>query len=217
MRKHIDTTYGTSTNENTNSTNYGNLAFQGMNFLGQNLGNLAYLKNEGKDYDKVDYGTVTPEEVRPDLLNAKPALQNARIQAANTQRGIRGTSVGGGNYLSNLGASQAGLIGTTGNIIDKYAEANTGITNTAKATNVGARNQAKMFNQQNRIQAMRDEAANKGVSQSNYYKALGATGQNLAGQSRDIRFDKRDEELMKILPDLYKNPEFLALMEKYKK
>ena len=195
--------------ENSTGIDYNNLAFQGLNFLGQNAGNLAYLREQGKDYDRVNYGDIKPEEVKPELLNVNPALQNARIQASNIQRGIRQGAVGGGSYLSNLGASQAGLINTTGNIVDQYQQTNTGIKNQAQATNIGARNQAKYFNQQNRIQAMRDEAANKGQAATNKYQAIAnigqAAGETAIGLKRDQNIKESENMKMNLLKDLYAN------------
>lgn len=203
----------TALGSNSNQPNYANLAFQGANFLGQNLSSLKYLRDEGKRYDKVDYGTVKPDEVKSELLNVNPALENARRQAANTRAALKRGAVGGASYLSNVGASQAGLIGSTGSIVDKYIEANTGIKNKDLATNVAARNQAKMFNQQNRILAMRDEAANKGQSLTNYYKALGATGQNVAGQSRDILAGQMDQKKLTLLKEMFPNAKMEDLVK----
>jgi len=202
---------GNSSEESSFGSNidYGNLAFQGLNFLGQNMGNLKYLKDEGKRYDKVDYGTVRPETYNPELLNANPAIQNARIAANNTQRAIRNNTGGTGSYLSNLGASQANAIASTGNIVDQYANMNTGLKNQANQYNTGARNQFSQFNQQNKIMGMRDEAANKGQALTNYYQTLtnvgSSAGETAIGLKRDQNIQNSENTKMNLLKDLYAN------------
>lgn len=164
--------------------NWSNIAFQGANFLGQNIGNLAYLKNEGKKYDTVNYGEVTPN-----LVSDTSAIQDAERSYNAARVGIRDASGGNsGNYLSNLQNLQANDVMNKAKIREQFAN-----------TNAGIRNQTSMFNKGNQIQGMRDEAANKGVSTSNYYKALNGLGENIAGQSKDIRQENMDNKMLQLL------------------
>lgn len=137
-----------------------------------NMGNLAYLKNEGKNYDKQNYYNYTPT-----YLDSTAALRDVKQSTAATREMIPGVS--GGNsglaiqsLLANRLAGDRNLDSTR----QYYQNANAQIAN-----------QAGQLNLQNRYNVDNINAANKGQALTNYYQALGDTGVNTARQVRDIK------------------------------
>ncbi len=176
--------YGTPSWLDRNKGTLGEVGKQTAMFAGQNIGNLAYLGEQGKRYDKVNYGSVNPNLV-----------DYSRVRGDIKDQG----SAGNYNLRQNV-SGNAGL----------YANAALGnITNTGRAlANVGEReanentllrNQAFYAIQGYKMQGMQDEAANKGQALTNYYQTLGNVGQNVMGQTKDYNLGQRDKSLESLL------------------
>ena len=69
--------------------------------------------------------------------------------------------------------------------------------------NAGIVNQANMFNKQNEIQGMRDEAGNKGKALTNYYKAIEGIGRNTTQAFTDYKKGKMDTNTAKMLSQAF--------------
>ena len=165
-----------------------------------NAGNLAYLAQNGRDYDKVNYGSVTPE------------LPTDR----DSQREIREAYSTGVYNLKNSGRlTQAGLVGLTGEKMKAAAGSRERIGNMI----ADIRNQTNMFNKQTQIRGMQDEAGNKGVADTNYYTALNSIGQNVASQRGDYLSGQMDQKKLNLIkdyfPDYVIDPETFQPMYKY--
>ena len=186
--------------EDYNNRNKSNFYSKNKEMLGQagteiglgllnNAGNLAYLAQNGRDYDKVDYGSVTPE------------LPTDR----DSQREIREAYSTGVYNLKNSGRlTQAGLVGLTGEKMKAAAGSRERIGNTI----ADIRNRTNMFNKQTKIRGMENEAENKGVAESNYYTAFNSIGQNIASQRGDYLSGQMDQKKLKLIQDYFPNYEF---------
>lgn len=156
----------------------------------QSIDELMYLKDQGKRYDKVDYGTVTPEK-----LNPREAILQAQMQARVTRNALKDQTGGNvGSYLSNLTGAQAVNSMNIANIQQTYDNQNAGIAN-----------QAKYANQGYKMQGMVDEAQNKGQALTNYYQAIGEIGNNTAGAYKDYKAGKMDMNTAKMLSSMFTN------------
>jgi len=163
----------------------------------QNAGNLAYLAQNGRDYDKVNYGSVTPE------------LPTDR----DSQREIREAYSTAAYNLRNSGQqTQAGLVGLAGEKMKAAAGSRERIGNII----ADIRNRTNMFNKETQIRGMEAEAGNKGVAESNYYTALNSIGQNVASQRGDYLSGQMDQKklnlILKYFPDYELDPKTFQYM-----
>lgn len=162
----------------------------GINAIGQNIGNLAYLKDQGKRYDKVDYGSVAPK-----YLDPTASLRDANITARIARENVSNYAGGQG------GAALANVAGTmTQNSLNKAR-----IRSEYDNANVSIGNQFAQYNKGLQMKGMDDEARNKGQALTNYYQALGSTGAKTAGAYKDYRQSQMDNTRMGMLNDLYSN------------
>lgn len=152
----------------------------GMN----NIANLAYLKNEGKRYDKVDYGSLTPQ-----LMTDEESIKQID----------QGYNTGLYNMKNTGNISQSGRIALAGERMKQGAAAKERIGN----INTSIKNQFNQYNKNLQIQGMQDTAQNKGTSQSNYYRALGSLGQNSALQTKDYMQRAADAKKLNLIKDIF--------------
>ena len=170
--------------------------------LAQNAGQLAYLSEQGKRYDKQQYHTYNPE-----LLNDSAAMRDANEQTRRAEYNVRGASAGNaGTYLSNRVALNAQNIMNKDRIRQQYANANAGIKNRANEVNLANRYSVDDIN-----------AKNKGAALTNYYKTVGSVGTNVAQGMKDNRQMGMDEESIQLMSEFYNSPEAQKMFAKYKK
>jgi hypothetical protein len=155
-------------------------AIFGMN----NIANLAYLKNEGKRYDKVDYGKVDPT-----LMTDEESIKQIN----------QGYNAGLYNLRNTGNLSQSGRVALASERMKQGAAARERIGN----VNSGIKNQFNQYNKGLQVQSMQDEAANKGQALTNYYSALGATGQNTAMQTKDYMQRAMDQKKLNLIKDIF--------------
>lgn len=156
----------------------------------QNVGNIAYLAQQGKKYDKVNYGKVMPK-----LPSYKEALRQANQESAMARNNIKNISGGsGGAAMSNFVANQTANTLNKARIIEQGENAIAGVSN----------NMAQ-FNKANEIQGMSDEAANKGQALSNYYKAIEGIGRNTSAAYTDYKKGQMDQNTAKMLNEAFTN------------
>ncbi len=158
--------------------------------IGNNVGNLMYLKDQGKRYDKVNYGSISPK-----LIDFKEALRQGNMESAAARNNLKNVVGGnGGAYMANIGQIQNNNTLNKAGIIERGNNANAQISN----------NMAQ-FNKQNEIQGMRDEAGNKGAALTNYYKAIEGIGTNTTAAYTDYKKGKMDTNTAKMLSDSFAN------------
>ena len=142
--------------------------------LGQLGPSLAYLFGDGKDYDKVKYPTYNPAKVTADL-----PLRETRDAFASAREAMRQQGKLDLGALSALATEESkGRSGVRENI----ANVNTGLMNDAQLRNIGFT-----------IQAMNDEAANKGQYQTNKYEAAKDVAKAGALGVRQYNMSSNDE------------------------
>jgi hypothetical protein len=142
--------------------------------LGQLGPSLAYLFGDGKDYDKVKYPTYNPAKVTADL-----PLRETRDAFASAREAMRQQGKLDLGALSALATEESkGRSGVRENI----ANVNTGLMNDAQLKNIGFT-----------IQAMNDEAANKGQYQTNKYEAAKDVAKAGALGVRQYNMSSNDE------------------------
>lgn len=162
-----------------------------------NAGNLAYLADQGKRYDKQQFYGYNPQKLDP-----TNALRDVDTSTSALRRTIPGTSGGSGSLaVSGLLANKLQGDTSKADIRAKYDEANTGIGNEAQRYNIGNKYRTDDIN-----------AANKGQALTNYYSALGQVGRNTGQQLRDnqVYQDSKtiDTTKMNTLNDLYSNYQY---------
>lgn len=173
--------------------------------IGQNLGNLSYLKDQGKRYDTQEFYNYNPE-----LIDNKEQLRQADIESNVAAKNIASASGGNaGNYLSNRVALANQIALAKAKIMENTANLNSQI-----------KNQGNQFNIHNKYMTDDLTARNKGQSLTNYYQALNELGQSGSGAYKDYRATQMDRDKIQMLPKIYsileKNPELLKLISQYK-
>lgn len=158
-----------------------------------NLGPASYLLSQGKKYDKVNYGQVTPE-----FLNPNEELLGAEMENAQLNQDIKNYSGGNsGTYLANRQAGSSRNLLNRNKIIRDYANTNAGISN-----------QFKQYNKSLEMKSMDDTARNKGAAISNYFAALSNLGANTAQGLGDIKERKMQEKRLNLYKDIFPNYDF---------
>jgi hypothetical protein len=172
---------------------WGNIGQQaGMGLL-QNLGPGMYLAQQGRKYDKVNYGRVNAN-----LLDPTAALMDADIENRTLNQNIASASGGNaGTYLNNR------LAGSSANTMNKFK-----IRSQYDNSNAGIKNRFAEFNKNLEVKSMEDEAANKGQALTNYYQALSNIGMNTASQIRDNRAYNQDNKRMNLYSNMFPHYQF---------
>lgn len=168
--------------------------------LAQNLGQMAYLKEQGKKYDTQKFYNYTPT-----LLNSKQALLDAKAQTKVSRQAVKDAS--GGNAASML-ANTAGLN-------SKYVQDVARIRQTYDNANAGIINQGSQYNIQNQYMTDDINARNKGQALTNYYSTLGSVGTNTAQGMKDNRALNMDKEAIGMLPKMFDNPAYAKYIDEY--
>jgi hypothetical protein len=158
--------------------------------LVQNAGNLAYLAQQGKKYDKVNYGNITPS-----YLSSDAALRDVNTSTANTAKAIPSLTGGhGGAAINALIQNKTQGDINKSRVREEFGNVNAQITN-----------QTNQFNKQNQIRGMNDEAANKGQALTNYYSAIGGIGQNIGSQTKDYNLGQVEKTKLKLINNYFPN------------
>lgn len=189
-----------SNNQTSNRNNDGlyQIGFQAA----QNLGQLAYLADQGKKYDKQNY-----YDYKPNTLDDTAAIRDANDQARRAEYNVRGASAGNaGTYLSNRVALATQNTINKDRIRKEYANANAGILN-----------QASQLNLQNKYAVDDINARNKGQALTNYYSTLGSLGTNVAQGMKDNKATNTDYDTAELLSKLYNSPETQKMFSEYLK
>lgn len=189
LQQGMNVLQSTSDMLNKNKSTLGKVGSEAAMFGVNNLANLAYLKNEGKRYDKVDYG-----QVNPNLVSDQESIRQIR----------EGYNTGLYNMRNSGNLSQSGRVALTGERMKQGAAAKERVGN----INAGIQNQFAQYNKGLQIQGMTDEAANRGQAKTNYYNALGSLGQNTAMQSRDYKQRAMDEKKLNLIKDIFPDYSF---------
>lgn len=170
--------------------------------VAQNLGQMAYLAEQGKKYDKQNY-----YEYKPNTLDPTMDLHDAEMQNLRAEYNVRGASGGNaGTYLSNRVALNAQNTMNKSRIHQAYANANAGILN-----------QASQLNLQNKYAVDDINARNKGQALTNYYSTLGSLGTNVAQGMKDNKATNTDYDTAELLSKLYNSPEAQKMFSEYLK
>jgi hypothetical protein len=170
--------------------------------LAQNIGQMSYLKEQGKNYDTQQF-----YDYKPSLLDPTMDLKDAQSQNNRAEYNVRGASGGNaGTYLSNRVALNAQNTMNKSRIHQAYANANSGI-----------KNQAEQYNIANKYATDDINARNKGAALTNYYNTLGSVGTNVAQGMKDNRMMNMDNESIQLMSEFYNSPEGQKMFAKYKK
>jgi hypothetical protein len=158
------------------------------NTLMQNVGNLAYLADNGKKYDKQEFYKYSPE-----LYNPADALRQSDIEARVTRDRLKDASGGNaGALMSNLQQSQA---------INTLLKSK--VRNDAFNQNVNTLNDAQVRNIAGKYQVDDINARNKGQALTNYYNAISGIGQNTSGAYRDWKRGEVDKDTLDLISKNY--------------
>ncbi len=163
-----------------------NAGMTGANSMGQ----LAYLSDQGKKYDKQENYTYNPQQLDPtaSLRDADQASKAAAYDLADRSGG------NAGNYLTNR-VQLAGFSSLNKDKIRReYANQNAQIMN-----------QGQQFNIQNKYMTDQINAQNKGQALTNYYKTLGSVGTNVAQGGRDFKSTEMDNLSLQQMKDMFSN------------
>lgn len=158
------------------------------NTLMQNMGNLMYLKDQGKKYDKQEFYKYSPE-----LYNPADALRQADIEAR-VNRGRLKDATGGnaGALMSNLTQAQA---------VNTLLKSK--IRNDAFNQNANTLNDAQTRNIQGKYMVDDINARNKGQALTNYYNAISGVGHNTSAAYRDWKRGDVDQQTLDIISKNY--------------
>lgn len=172
----------------------------------QNIGNIAYLAQQGKKYDTQKFYEYTPK-----TLSSQEAMRQADLEGKIAAQNIRTASGGSpGTYLSNRVALGSGISKAKGQIQENFENLNTQI-----------QNQAAQLNLANKYNVDDINARNKAAALNQYYGTLNALGQSAAGAFKDYRATSMDRSKINMLPkiyDIYKNnPELAELIMSWTK
>lgn len=160
----------------------------GVNTLVQNAGNLAYLHDQGKKYDRVNYGNI-----KANLLDPSAALRDADIQASVSRNSLKDATNGNsGAYLA--AASQVGAQNT----LNKAK-----IRNTYQNQNAEINNQTDQYNKNNYIRGQEAEAANKGASMKAYYDTITNIGERTSAANRNYNQDQSQNYVLDLISKQY--------------
>lgn len=168
---------------NTGAIPYENIAGNAASFIGQNAGNIydLYKSNMGKNYDRVNYGSVNPT-----LLSDKQALIDADINSA-VARGQISSAVNGnaGAYLNYATQTASNNTLNKARIRQQYQNANAGITN-----------QSKYYNKDLQTKATIDEAMNKARAEDMTSHAIRDIGSKSASSYKDYKSTEMDNNTL---------------------
>lgn len=153
----------------------------GMGLL-SNVGNLAYLADQGKDYDKVDYGSFNPE-----MVNTSSSRRAIRDAMATSKEALKESG--------RLDRASMAQLGTQG--AKQLADAEERI----RLANTGMFNDAQLKNIDINMREQTDEAQNKGQALTNYYNALNALGQNTQAAYRGYNLRMSDAEKQRLVAE----------------
>lgn len=183
-----DNTKPQNYNANPNSFNYTSLIEPAANTLLQNAGNIKYLADQGKNYDKEEF-----IKYNPSMLSAKEELRNADIQARVTRDRLKDMTGGNaGQYMSNLVGAQTANTLNKAQIQQSIDNTNTSIANDAQTRNIANKNYINDLN-----------ARNKGQALTNYYKAIEGIGTNTSSAYRDYKAGKQDQDTLDMISQMY--------------
>ena len=160
------------------------------NTLMQNVGNLMYLKDQGKKYDKQDFYKYSPE-----LYNPADALRQADIEARVTRDRLKDATGGNaGALMSNLQQSQAINTLNKSKIRTDASNMNNQILNDAQLRNIQGKYSVDDIN-----------ARNKGQALTNYYKAIQGIGANTTAAYTDWKHGNMDKNTANMLSSMFSN------------
>lgn len=160
------------------------------NTLMQNVGNLMYLKDQGKKYDKQDFYKYSPE-----LYNPADALRQADIEARVTRDRLKDASGGNaGALMSNLTQAQAINTMNKSKIRTDASNINNQILNDAQTRNIQGKYSVDDIN-----------ARNKGQALTNYYKAIQGIGMNTTAAYSDWKRGNMDKNTANMLSSMFSN------------
>lgn len=160
------------------------------NTLMQNAGNIAYLAEQGKKYDKQNFYKYTPE-----LYNPADALRQADIEARVTRDRLKDATGGNaGALMSNLQQSQAMNTLLKSKIRTDAANQNANTLNDAQVRNIGSRYATDDIN-----------ARNKGQALTNYYKTIQGIGMNTSAAYADWKRGNMDKNTANMIGSMFQN------------
>lgn len=189
-----------TTGSNNSKGNWGNMAYQAGSWLANNLGELAYLKDNGKKYDKQDFYEYTPE-----LMDPSASLRDADNMARIARYDLADKSVGNsGNYMANRSGLAVNTMLAKDKIRQEYGNINAGI-----------KNQGKQYNIQNKYMTDDITARNKGAAYNQYYKSLERMGSNTAQSMKDGKSSKMEKDMLPFMKQAFSDPAFIEMFSKY--
>lgn len=184
--------------ESNNGPNWGAIGTQLGLGLANNIGNIYDLKR-ANDVEKIGYNKVTPQKVDPTA-----ALRYNDAQARSFNEALRNSSVGNSStYIQNRKDAGIQQMYANDQIRQQYANQNAQIQNQANYYNAGIGDKEIETNMMNRAQARNIK--------SNAYANI---GQNAMGQYGDYKKGQRDQQMLKILPEIYNDPKFKEFLAK---
>ena len=189
-------TFGTSSGSETlpgadpksKNFDWGNLAMQGANFLGQNAGNIYDLTRKNEPLETYDLATAR-------YMDPTKAIAGENYIGRQTKAAIPGL-VGGsaGAAMNLLGANKANTATRIGRLRETYDNANAQIGNQVDQYNTGIKKDQAVA-----------RAANAAALENVRSKAIHSIGSNFGQMTKSGRQDNIDQDTLKMFQWRYKN------------
>jgi hypothetical protein len=189
-------TFGTSSGSETlpgadpNSKNFdwGNLAMQGANFLGQNAGNIYDLTRKNEPLETYDLMTAK-------YMDPTQAIAGENYIGRQTKNAIP-RLVGGnaGAAMNLLGANKANTATRIGRLLETYDNANAQIGNQVNQYNTGIKKDQAVA-----------RAANAAALENVRSQAVHSIGSNFGKMTKSGKQDNMDQDTLKMFQWRYKN------------
>ncbi len=178
----------TQMNPNSKNFDWGKLAMQGANFLGQNAGNIYDLTRKNEPLETYDLMTAK-------YLDPTQAIAGENYIGRQTRKAIPGL-VGGnaGAAMNLLGANKAGTASRIGRLRETYDNANAQIANQTNQFNTGIKKDQAVA-----------RAANAAALENVRSQAIHKGGESFGKMTKSGRQDNMDQDTLKMFQWRYQN------------
>lgn len=178
----------TQMNPNSKNFNWGNLAMQGANFLGQNAGNIYDLTRKNEPLETYDLATAR-------YMDPTKAIAGENYIGRQTRKAIPGL-VGGnaGAAMNLLGANKANTATRIGRLRETYDNANAQIGNQVDQYNTGIKKDQTVA-----------RAANAAALENVRSQVMHSIGSNFGKMTKSGKQDNMDQDTLKMFQWRYKN------------
>jgi len=178
----------TQMNPNSKNFDWGKLAMQGANFLGQNAGNIYDLTRKNEPLETYDLMTAK-------YMDPTQAIAGENYIGRQTRKAIPGL-VGGnaGAAMNLLGANKAGTASRIGRLRETYDNANAQIANQTNQFNTGIKKDQAVA-----------RAANAAALENVRSQAIHKGGESFGKMTKSGRQDNMDQDTLKMFQWRYQN------------